>query len=524
MSATTTQPRTSGPLLSASSAAPDLVAPAFVNIPDEYNPERTLGPHFAALATLAGFPPDPEQRFLLDVSCALDKRGRPLIFKTIVIAPRQNLKTGFAKQRKLGSLFVLQRHLSVWSAHEFDTARRALIDIEELIEGCDDLRRKVALTSRGKVATHGAVPEIKLLPKFGGATLAFKTRTAGGGRGLTGDELTVDEAFAAQAEQMGAVLPIMLARPESQVDILSSACRPESLFLWEHVQVGRSGSNDGRTFYVEWCLPPPAQVCDAAVKCQHTRDSEGCGLGKPEVIVLGHPAVTRGRITLQKIADLRNALPGVEGGHEAGREIGGWHDEPVELLRVIAEAAWQARAGAEGRPDGPFAFAVSASWPEADEASIAVAGRDGDEVYVQIIDHRGGTSWLPERVKELQDEWRPVAVVLDDKDPAACEKAALEKAGVKLSPLNSTQATQAFGLFVAAVKGDAPYLRHYDQPWLNDAIASGGKRPVGDAHTWDRKGPDDISPLVAATHAVYGLATRPAPTRPRVVALKAVPA
>ncbi len=33
------------------------------------------------------------------------------------------------------------------------------------------------------------------------------------------------------------------------------------------------------------------------------------------------------------------------------------------------------------------------------------------------------------------------------------------------------------------------------------------KRPVGNAHTWTRKGPDDISPIVAVTDALFGLAT-----------------
>jgi len=345
--------------------------------------------------------------------------------------------------------------------------------------------------------------------------LAFKTRTAGGGRGLTGDDLTVDEAFAAQAAQMGAVLPIMLARPLSQVDFLSSACRPESAYLWELIQLGRSGSNDGRTFYIEWCLPSPAAVCDLGEKCRHVIGTSGCGLDKPEVLRLGHPAMTRERITLQKIADLRGSMPGEAGGHEAGRELGGWHDEPVEVLRVISEPAWTARQGADGRPAGPVAFGLSASWPDAEMGSIAVVGRNGAEVFAQIVEHRPGTAWMPARMKELQDEWKPVATVLDEADPAAKalgvggEQNALLQAGVKLTPLTTKQVTSAFGLFVAGVKGDDPYVRHYDQAELNDAVASAGRRQVGDAHTWDRKGPDDISPVVAVTHALFGLATAP---------------
>lgn len=489
-----------------SSVPPDFVAPAFLSVPDGYDPNRTLGPEFAAVATLAGFPPDPEQRFCLDVSCALDKRGRPLVFETVVIAPRQNLKTGFGKQRALGKLFVCDRPLQVWSSHEFDTSRRALLDLEALIDGSDQLRKRVRLTARGKVASHGAVPEITL---DSGATLAFRTRTAGGGAGLTGDDLNVDEAWAAQSGQMGVILPIMLARPNSQVDFLSSACRPESAFLWDLVQRGRAGGGP-RMFYAEWCAPPPEEVCDLGGKCDHKRATEGCGCDKQEVIVIAHSAVTRGRIELEKVADLRRTMPE----DEFPREIMGWHDKPVGGLIGIPSAAWAARAGAEGRPDGPVAFALSASWPDAEMGSIAVVGWRGGEVYAQItqddagvLDHRPGTSWMPARVKALAEKYKPVAVVLDDKDPAAREKAALIKAGVEVTPLTMTEVAQAYGMVIAAVMGDQPYLRHYDQDELNAAVESAMKRPVGDGHTWARKGPDDISPIVAVTDALFGLAT-----------------
>jgi Holliday junction resolvasome RuvABC endonuclease subunit len=458
-----------------------------------------LGPEVGAVATLAGYPPDVEQQMLLDVSFALDKRGQPLVFESVVIAPRQNLKTGWLKQRALGKLFVLKRPLVVWSAHEFDTARRALLDLESLIEGSPVLRREVRLTSRGRVATHGAIPEITLDKPP--ATLVFKTRTSGGGRGLTGDDLFVDEAFAAQADQMGAVMPIMLARPGSQIDFTSSACRPESAYLWDLVQRGRAGGGP-RMLYAEWCAPPPEVVCDAGKKCRHRRDADGCGCDKPEVIVLAHPAVTRGRIELEKVADLRRTMPE----DEFPREIMGWHDVPVGAVRTIPDVFWRARAGAEGAPSGPVAFALSAAWPDAEMGSIAVAGYKAGELYVQVVEYRPGTSWIPARILELRDDHQPCAVLLDEKDPVACEKVAIESLGVELTPLTMTQAGQAYGMLIAAVMGDAPTLRHYDQAELNAAVAGASKRPVGDAHTWARQGPTDISPIVAVTHAAYGVA------------------
>ncbi len=82
----------------------------------DYDERRTLGPEVAAVATLAGFAPDPEQQLLLDGSFALDRAGKSVAFEVVVIAPRQNLKTGFEKQYALGQLFVRREPLVVWSA------------------------------------------------------------------------------------------------------------------------------------------------------------------------------------------------------------------------------------------------------------------------------------------------------------------------------------------------------------------------------------------------------------------------
>jgi hypothetical protein len=479
-----------------SSSSVDLVPPKYLWIPDY---DLTLGPEVAAIATLAGFPPDPEQQLLLDAAFALDAERKSVAGEVVVIAPRQNLKTGLFKQIALGDLFVRNERLVVWSAHEFDTSQEALNDIEALIDGSDMLRRRI------KRIVHGAVPVIELLPKFGGGRLKFKTRTSGGGRGLSGRKVFLDEGYALQAGQMGALLPIMLAQPDPQVRVGSSACRPESAVLWDFVQRGRAGG-DPRMVYAEWCAPPPEEACDAGAKCDHTRGRPGCGCDDLDLIRGVHSAITRGRILVKTVLDMRKMPPS-----EYGREIMGWHDEPVAGPVAIPAAAWHDRSGADGRPDGPVAFALSAAWPDAEVGSIAIVGRHRGEVYAQVVEHRPGTSWMPERMRELAEKHKPLAVVLDDKDPAACEKtaltASLAEIGLELTSLSTTEATQAFGMLIAAVMGDAPYLRHYDQAELNDAVESAYKREVGDAHTWTRKGPNDISPIVAVTHAAYGLLT-----------------
>src|SRR6266545_818544 len=301
---------------SSSSGVPlDLVRPRYLHIPD-YDPSRTLGPEVAAVATLAGFPPDPEQRMLLDAAFALDKRGKSVAFEVVVIAPRQNLKSGFFKQVALGLAFVRHEPLVVWSAHEFDTAKEAMNDLESLIDGSDLLRRRVRLTAKNNVALHSATPEIRVRPdkrlKALGvrydARLKVKTRTSGGGRGLAGRKVILDEAYAVQAGQVGALLPIMLAQPDPQVYVGSSACREESAWLWDIVHRGRAG-NDPRMVYAEWCAPDAKDVCAEGERCDHARGRRGCACDDPDLLLPVHSAITRGRILIQTVADLRKTMP-----------------------------------------------------------------------------------------------------------------------------------------------------------------------------------------------------------------------
>lgn len=488
---------------SSSPVAPELVAPRYLHIPD-YDPNRTLGPEVAAVATLAGFPPDPEQRMLLDAAFALDKKGKSVAFSVVVIAPRQNLKTGLFKQIALGDLFVRDEPMVVWSAHEFDTANEALNDLEALIEGSDTLLKRVRLTSRGNVASRGAVPEIKLTS---GARLKVKTRTAGGGRGLSGRKVLLDEGFALQAAQMGSLLPIMMAQPDPQVRVGSSACRPESAVLWDYVQRGRAG-NDPRMIYAEWCAPEPKNACAAGDRCLHARGTEGCGCDDPDVLRSVHSALTRGRIQLQTIIDLRSDLP-VD---EYCREVMGWHDEPVVGLIVLTPEAWAERVDPDSSVTDPVGLGLDIT-PDQSMSAIAVAGRRDDaRLHGELVEHRPGTGWVVDRLVELAKQWGPCSLTLDPAGQAGFLIRDLNDAGFveepndeqwRLQLLGAREYAQACGALVADVTNDR--WRHLGQTALDDAVDGARTRALADAWAWSRKDSGvDISPLVAVTAARYG--------------------
>jgi hypothetical protein len=479
-------------------AGADVVPPRYVHVPDCHT---TLGPEVAAVATLAGFPPDPEQQLLLDAAFAIDKRGKSVAFAVVVVAPRQNLKTGFLKQYALGQLFVRDERLVPWTAHEFGTAAEALEDMEALIDGSDVLRKRVKLTTRGQIAKHGAVPEIRLLS---GARLIFKTRTAGGGRGLSGRKVILDEGFALQSGQVGALMPIMLAQPDPQVVIASSACRPESAVLWEYVQVGRAG-RDARTAYFEWATPPPEQSCDRGKVCDHQRTTPGCGCDKPELIRTAHSAVSRGRIQLQSLVDLRTSMPP----DEYAREIMGWHDEPDAGTNAVDYDVWVELADQGPRAVDFFAVAVSL---ERDWTAIAAVGERPDGlIHVEVIEHRPGSpAWLVDRGAELSRKYGAPFVV-DARGPASTEIDELEQAGVVVLRAETKDVADAYALLVDAVRDRT--IRHVDaaQSGLNDAARTARTRPCGDNGTTlgRRKSGTDITPLEAVQLGHWAAVTRP---------------
>jgi hypothetical protein len=319
-------------------ASATLVEPAFFTAPDSY---KTLGPEVGELAALAGLPPDPEQQMLLDAMFGMDRRGKFTAFEVAVICCRQNLKTGLFKQAAIGKIFLLERPLFVWSAHEFSTSQEAFRDLRVMIESTPTLDRMV---SRIHMASGAEAIELK-----GGQRIKFKARTKAGGRGLTGDDVALDEGFALKPEHMGALLPTLSTRPDPQVLYASSAGLWHSEVLRGIRDRGRKGSR--RLVYVEWC---DTGSC-ADVWCNHEVDTEGCRLDSEEAWRAANPAIDR-RITIDYIRSERAALPP----EEFARERLGWWDDPAAMVAAVQMDQWS-RLATEPIETTPSAVGIAAT-------------------------------------------------------------------------------------------------------------------------------------------------------------------
>lgn len=489
-----------------------LVKPAYANFPSY---TQTLGPEVCDLATLAGLPPDPEQELALNALFALGPN--PMIsaaFEFAVVAARQNLKTALFQMAALGWLFVTDQELVVWSSHEMDTTNEAFENIVNLITDTPALSRRLD-PDFGKdpgIKRGNGKELIKLRPTAEcphGQRLKFKARTHGGARGLTGNKIILDEAYALKKVHMGSLLPTLSAVKDPQVVYGSSACHADSEVLRGVVTRGREGTSP-RLGYLEFCAPE--NVCEDEA-CSHVVGVEGCAMDNIEYVRMANPALER-RITVDYILAEREALPP----EEFGRERLGWHDKPDSATEALIKPdQWKALEDPLSEPLDPVAFGVYVKLDRTASA-IGVVGRRADgKFHVGIvpavrgksIDSLPGTAWIPDRIKELAAQWKPCAVVIDGHSAAASLITTIEGLGVEVVKSNATDLAKACGLFYDAVMAEpdsAASLRHRAATPLTRSVTSAKKRDLSDAWAWDRKDKDsDITQLMAVTLAMHGL-------------------
>ena len=472
------------------------VVPAFRSVPPYH---RTLGPLVADVAGAAGYGPDLEQRALLDVIFGLRPDNRVTAFEVAIIVARQNVKTSTLKMCTLGWLFVADQRLIVWSAHEFATATEAHRDLAELIENTPTLRRR--LKPNG-VRFGSADKSIELAS---GARVVFKARTATGGRGLSGDKVVLDEAFALQPAHLGALMPTLSARPDPQLVYASSAGQEQSGVLRAIRDRGRAGT-DPSLAYVEWTDDLGGDC--ALPACDHAVGRAGCRLDDEARWVRANPTLGR-RITFDYVRAERRGMPP----EEFARERLGWWDESDSLDGgAFPVEAWEACRTTELALGAPLSFAVEVaedrSW-----SCVAAAGKGVGGLHVEVGEYAEGVSWVLDRVVELTRRNRRSRVVVQRSSAAGSLLPGMRDRGVVVLEATSADYAAACGGLHDLVTAGG--LRHSGQPELDVAVRHARTKPAGDgAWVWNRRTASvDISPLVAVTLAAWGAEQKPRPGR-----------
>lgn len=465
------------------------------------------------LADVAGLHLDDWQRSILRHALAERPDGNWAATRVAVLVARQNGKGAILEARCLAGLLLFGEEMILWSAHEYKTAMQMFRRVKKCIRR---LGKRVKDSDDNLYAVGNVL--VKVINQNGeegferldtGAKIQFIARSKGAGRGFTADVIIWDEAYALTDEQIDAQMPMQVARPNAQIWYTSSppldALSGAVLFrVRRRALAGESGGLAYFDFGADGCLDRLSDI----------------DLDDRELWRSTNPAYACGRITEQSIQELRDDMSAAGFAREV---LGIWPPDLSTGYQVIPADDWTAAEDPTSQVLMPVALAAAVSLDRS-RAAIAACGRRADgKLHVEItseelpggvlLDNRAGVPWVVPRLVALAARHKPCAIVLDEFGPTGSLIPAIEEAGLTVTRIKTGDVGRAFGMFYDAVSGSdvgARNLRHLGQPELTAAVAGASKRSIGDASAWDRRSAGvDITPLVAATNALWGYATRP---------------
>lgn len=466
------------------------IAPLHLNFPDYV---ETSGPEVVDICAEAGFYPDPEQELLLDLIFALDDRGKSAAFEVDVIAARQNLKTGLILMAELGWLFVTEEDLVVHSAHELDTTGEAFIDLRNLITSTPTFSKRLAGGPSNGIYEGNGQWRIELAD---GRRIKYKARTKGGGRGLTGDKVVLDEGFALLPTHMGALLPTLAAVYDPQVLQASSAGKAESDILRDKRDRGIAGLT-ARQVYAAWGDPHPHTGC-LREDCRHEKTAIGCALDDEGRWAASMTSALGRRIELETIRSFRQAMPPTE----FAREFLVWWDERKAGGKLAIDGSDWARRIANNPDRKPQrVWLYLASSPDGSSTSIAAAGAGEHGRTLVLTSTETDPVAVIKRLKRMRKRRDVAGIALNSKTQAGALVTALTAAGIEYVDVGPTEAGLACLGMIRAVRDGT--VEHVGQLELDTAVSEATTRRVDEGERFDQRDPagPDVSPLVAAAGA-----------------------
>jgi phage terminase large subunit-like protein len=444
------------------------------------------------LADSYGLTLDPWQENVLEGAMGERVDGTWSAKQVGVSVPRQNGKGAVIEARELAGLLLFGEQMMIHSAHEIRTSQVGFQRIKAYFDNYDDLRRKVS--------SIGSAVAREYIRLRSGQELKFVTRSKSAIRGFSADCLLLDEGQILNDQSWEAILYTVSARPNHQIWLLGTP--PPDLtdgVVFDRFRNRGLEGKDHRSAWFEWSAPP------------------GCDMDDPNTWAISNPALG-GRVSYENVIAERSVASD-EG--FARERLGMWSE--VSSQRVISADSWSVCADSNLKDAGgvvSVAFDVS---PDRSTATIASASFTVDGLpYVDVVEsRRGEPDWGVQRFVDLVEHHDVRAVVVDGASAAFSLADPLRQRGLTVTVTTARQMAAAFGGFFDAVMDGR--LRHLDQPLLNTALASARKRQIGDSgFGWSRKDSEsDITPVTAATLALWGLTSGEIAEKPKLRSGKA---
>lgn len=294
----------------------------------------------------------------------------------------------------------------------------------------------------------------------------------------------------------------------------STAGTDESVWLNEDVKAGRAaverGDLEGMAYF-EIGLPEDMRD-DVEELLNHEADSPQFRRGV-ELLLEYMPA--RG-YTLKERIVFNEAKKMRERG-AVGEILRGYGNIGTRTLEnVLPARSWgDARVEVLPRPGVPVAVAFACARDRSHAAVVAAWREPYDErMRWRVLDERPGTSWVADRVAQLVDDRRPVAVGYDRFGPATDIGDELEQRGYHLERITYAEmATACIGVLAWVLDGRLVYVT---SPALDDVHERAAKKEINNRWVWDLKASGgSIAGLDAGTMAgwFFDHAASPAPLR-----------
>ena len=465
-------------------------------------PARTTDPGGLdrQVADLIGWRFFPWQSHVSDVAGEYDPLTKVPCYRTVgVSVSRQNGKTTLVCSR-IARQLIPSRQTVAYTAQDRGLARTKWEEHVELLMSTPFAERvdHVDRTNHREM----------LVMLNGSRYMPVTPSTKKAGRSLSIDLAVVDEAHA--HETMGvvsAIGPAMSAKAFAQIWLLSNAGDFRS-GLWRHyTDIGRLEVGNPALSMAWFEYAPSKDVNELDPFDRQAWAEANPSLGLPGGVL--EQALSDGALSMDRDTFFREHL-------------NVWMD--ASSYTGIDAVTWAACRNDEVMPGVNVAFGLDFT-PERDRGALVVAGSvevAGGELVtaIEVIEAGSDLDKLVTRAGEVANEWDGL-ITIDRGSPAASAIPALERATtsedglsnrVRLIPL--TELVRACGDFHdAAVHAQ---LSHRGDYRLSDAVTGATKRRVGEAWAWSRRGHADISPLVAATLARWGVVAAPEPLVPAV--------
>lgn len=458
-----------------------------------------------------GIEPLPWQRWLLIHALELRPDGRFRFRTVLVLVARQNGKTSIVEVKNLWKMFVLGVPLVIGTAQNLDISEESWDNAVEMVEAIPELAAELKHVDK----TNGK----KALKLTSGSRWKIAAASRKGGRGLSGDDVNLDELREHQNwAAWGAVTKTTLARPNPQIWAFSNAGDDSSIVLNDLQAKGRLAAArpdvaDPTLGLFEWSAPDDTRCTCSQADGAHALD---CRLQDRSLWAQANPALGY-TVTEEALASALTTDPEPIFLTEC---LCVHVSELVPSWQVISQDAWRRVVDPSVSPAdrvGPVCLSAETT-QDRSVSAVGIAFRTADGLtHVEAVDVKAGATWVVPRVKVLLEKYNVCATVIDKVGAASSFVDDLEDEGIEVLQPTAAEVTDAYGQFYDACvptpeeggEDDAePTVRHLGQKVLDDGMKGALTRRIGDREAWDRKAGPHMPPLVAVTFAHWGLAQK----------------